>query len=160
MENLKEFRFVVNKETLDKLKIDASRAVDFVDYYIQRNKRVRHLLSREGDKEFVLIASEPGMIVKRKMDIKKDEAERLMKETEIIVKKQGIGHLIISNIEGYCEKVTAIKAETEEIIFDEIQIEFEQDQDKIPVLKREIKPLAIVNKGLYDYISERIGETK
>ena len=152
---MKEFRFVISKETLDNLKIDSSGAKDFIDYYIERNKRVRHSLGKPGKEEFALISGEPGMTFKRKIAISRQEAEILMKQAKIIVKKQGIGHIHVSGIEGYCEKVAAINAETEKIILEEVQIEFEQSQDKIKILEREIKPSGVINKGLYDYISER-----
>ena len=154
MVNLKEFRFVLSKETLGKLKIDSKRAKDFNDYYLLRNKRVRHFLATRGNKEeFVLIVSEPGRIVKRKISIDKKEANELMKQAELIIKKNGIGHFVVEGYEGYIEVVSAFESGNKKPFVDEIQVEFELDSDKIPILKKILKPSKIIEEGMYDYMS-------
>jgi len=154
---MKEFRFVVNEEILKKLNIDSSKAKDFIDYYLARNKRVRHFLPSESRKEeFLLIVAEPGMTIKRKVKIGSEEAKNLISEAELIVKKKGIGHLKANGTEGYAERVSAFKAGEREPIFEEIQIEFEVGEDKMKNLEKAIKPLSIIKKGIFDYISERI----
>jgi hypothetical protein len=157
MENTKEFRFVfANFDKLNRYSPDSSRVSDFNDCYLDRNKRIRHFTKDKNDSgKYLLISTEPGMIVKQKKEITSGEAEKLMEGAMLIVKKKGMGRFFVNNIEGYCERVIAFKPNADEPFVDEIQVEFETNQKSIPMLKKLMNPLKVIRVGLFDYLSNK-----
>lgn len=154
MENAKEFRVVVSD--MAKLKPDPARAADFEDHYLSRERRVRHFTKhplKAG--KWYTISTEPGMVVKNYVDIDEKSAQKLLKDAILIIKKKGVGHLYVSGIEGYAERVTASKPGMNSPIVDEVQIEFECGMDKLEMIKKRLKPLKLIEVGLFDYVSQQ-----
>lgn len=149
-----EFRFVVKDIT--KLNPQLEKAVDFTDYYLARDKRVRTFLKdykgREG--KFFFMTSEPGSIYKKSEEISKNVAQALIEHSVLVVTKKGVGHITSEGIEGYSEKISAFKPGKSKPFIDEVQIEFEADKKLIPQLKKAIKPAKIIETGLFDYLTE------
>lgn len=147
-----EFRFIV--KDIMAHKPDAANVSDFVDYYFARNKRVRYF---SKDKKYVgkylLISTEPGMIVKQKKEISKKEAESVIKKAILIVKKQGVGRIWVGGIEGYSERVSAFRPAEKKPFLDEVHTEFETDQKEINKLEKLMNPLKIIRVGLFDYLN-------
>jgi len=152
----KEFRFVIpNKEVLNKFNLNVSERKDFVDYYITRRKRIRHLLKTKQEGEhFYIVDCEPGSRIKQKKEITKRAANELIKNANVIVKKIGLGHIMCLGIIGYSENIIAYRKESRTPFLDEIHIEFEVGEKVIPALYKEIKPLKVIKKGIIDYINE------
>ena len=147
-----EFRFVV--KNIAKLSPRLDNAVDFTDYYINRDKRVRKFTKdykkREG--KFFFMTSEPGSIYKKSEEISKGVAETLIEHAILTVAKKGVGHIIVDGIEGYSENVSAFKPGKNKPFIDEVHIEFEVDNKLITKLKSKIKPVKIIETGLFDYL--------
>lgn len=150
-----EFRFVV--KNIAKLNPRLDNAVDFIDYYLDRNKRVRKFTKdykkREG--KFFFMISEPGSIYKKSEEISKSVAETLIEHAILIVDKKGIGHINVDGVEGYSEHVSAFKPGKNKPFIDEVHIEFEVDNKLITKLKTKIKPVKIIETGLFDYLMSK-----
>jgi hypothetical protein len=148
-----EFRFVV-KDTgvLKKFNLDPSRAKQMRDSYVARNKRVRYYPQTKTEPEhFVLIIAEPGSRIKKNKAITKREAIELVKNKILVIEKKGLGHIRVLDVEGYAEHIQVFSEKSNESFIDEIQIEFEESEKIIPALTKEIEPLKIIKKGLFDY---------
>jgi len=146
---MKEFRVVI--KDISSLNPDASTGKDFNDYYLHRGKRIRNILK---ENEWFIIDSEPGIIVKNLEKISEKQGKEMMKEAMLIVKKKGYGRLIVADIEGYVEKVSAYHINEDAPFLEETQIEFETDFDKIPVIKEALNVEKIIEVGLFDYLNE------
>jgi hypothetical protein len=151
---MREFRVVI-KEGLDTYIVDRDHASDYYDYYISREKRVRHF-TKDPDKreKWYFIRTEPGMIHKDYDEIGELRAQSLIQNPIITIKKNGIGLVQVVGQEGYAERVIAY-GKNGNLLFDEIQIEFEIDPEMyIPIIEQELHPEKIINKGLFDYVSD------
>ena len=149
-----EFRFVVEMSKLEQLNPNLSDVSDFIDYYLARNKRVRHFIKdRKNAGKYFLISSEPGMITKQKKEISKEDAEQIIRKAILIVKKKGAGRIWIEGIEGYSEIVSAFKPGEKKHFLEELHVEFETDQKEIPKLEKSMKPIKIIRVGLFDYLT-------
>jgi hypothetical protein len=148
-----EFRFVVKDlDILKKFNLNSSRARDMTDYYIFRDKRVRHYFKTKNEQEhFVLITAEPGSRIKKNKAITKREANELVKGRILVVEKKGIGHINVLDVEGYAEKIRMFAGNSKGAFIDEIQIEFEESNKIIPALTRELEPLKVIRTGIFDY---------
>ena len=149
----KEFKFVIaDIEILKKFNLDKIRAKDTTDYYISRIKRVRRYFQTNNEQEhFVLIVAEPGSRIKKNKAITKKEAIELVKSANLVVEKKGIGHIQVLDTEGYAEHVKIFKDKSKEAFIDEIQIEFEESDKLIVPLRRELSPIKVIQKGIFDY---------
>jgi len=147
-----EFRFVV--KDIEKLNPVLEKAADFTDYYLERNKRVRTFTKDHKGRvgKFFLTISEPGSIYKKSEEISKNVAEILISHAVLVVAKKGVGHITSEGIEGYAEKVSAFKPGKNKPFIDEVQIEFEVESKLLPKLKKALKPLKVIEAGLFDYL--------
>ena len=129
-----EFRFVV--KDIAKLNPLLDKNVDFIDYFIKRDIRVRKFIKdykgREG--KFFFTVSEPNSIYKKSEEISKTIAETLIEHAILVVAKKGVGHIIAEGIEGYSENVSAFKPGKNKPFIDEVHIEFEVDNKLITKL--------------------------
>ncbi|MEM4271621.1 MAG: hypothetical protein QXD13_00830 [Candidatus Pacearchaeota archaeon] len=143
---IKEFRVVI--ADIKGLNVDKSRVLDFTDYYLTRNKRIRQIKDKS-----LMISAVPGSIIKKKEEIEEKKAKELIKKAILVIKKKGVGDIIVNQeIKGYCEEVSAFKGD--KMLFSEIQIEFELDRKYIPEIKKHIKVEKLIEKGLFDYALE------
>jgi hypothetical protein len=155
MDDKKEFRVVVADAA--KLKPDSTRAADFEDYYISREMRVRHFTKHPVKAgKWYTISTEPGMIVKNYVDIDEKSAHKLLKDAILTIKKKGVGHIYVDGVEGYAERVTASKPGVGSSIVDEVQIEFECGMDKLEMIRKKLRPVKMIEIGLFDYVSKQI----
>ena len=74
---------------------------------------------------------------------------------ELIVKKTGIGSILIDGKEGYIERVQVEHVRSKKLILDEVHIEFELPYKDISILRQKINPIRVIEVGLYDYISTK-----
>jgi hypothetical protein len=148
-----EFRFVVKDiDVLKKFNLDSSRAKDMRDSYTARNKRVRYYPKTKTEPEhFVLIIAEPGSRIKKNKAITKREAIELVKNKILVIEKKGLGHIKVLDVEGYAEHIQVFSEKSNVPYIDEIQIEFEESDKIIPALTRELSPVKVIQKGLFDY---------
>lgn len=153
MNNSKEFRAVVNN--IQKYTPNPKRAANYIDYYLSRNQRVRHFTKHPiKAKKWFLITSQPGMIVKKQEEISVREAKKLISTPILILRKRGIGHIQISGIEGYAERVIAFRGNSPKSFLDEVQVEFEVSPKYIKTVVGKLNPLRIIKVGLFDYITK------
>jgi hypothetical protein len=153
-----EFRFVISMEKLKHLSLDPKRSKDFDDYYLSREKRIRYFVRSNDDRagKFFLIESKPGSIIKKGQEITSEEANNLLKETILLIRKKGCGHISCEGVEGYAEIVVVFNNINASPLFEEVHIEFEENPSKIPLLSKKIAPLHIIKTGLFDYIKTKI----
>jgi hypothetical protein len=155
MQNSKEFRVVV--DNIRKYTPNPTRAANFTDYYLSRNQRVRHFTKcidiTKANKWF-LITSKPGMRVKKHEEINVKEAKKLIISPILILRKRGVGHLVVDEIEGYAERVIALMGKSKKPFLDEVQIEFEVSLNLIEKVVSKLKPLKVIKVGLFDYVTK------
>lgn len=148
---MEEFRFVFEELPV---KADSEFAVNFTDYYIKRNERVRDVSkSKKDPNTFYLITSEPGKIVKETKEISQEEALKYMEKANLVIDKKGVGEIEVNNIKGYAERIQVYKKDT--LILDELQVEFETDEKNLSMLEKTLKPIKIIKQGLFDYVSSK-----
>ena len=84
------------------------------------------------------------------MEIGIEEAARRLESEELkyILKKRGIGHVTVENVEGYIEEVEARRAVDGGTVFREIQIEFETYSEYVERLVEIIGPKRVFEQGL------------
>lgn len=153
MNNSEEFRVVVNN--VKKYAPNPERAANFIDYYLSRNRRVRHFTKHPTKaKKWFLITSQPGMIVKKHEAISVREAQKLISSPILILRKRGIGHIQISGIEGYAERVIAFRGNSPTSFLDEVQVEFEVSPKYIQTVVDKLNPVKIIKVGLFDYVTK------
>ena len=148
---MKEFRVVIDEKDISNFNLDASKAKDFTDYYLERSKRIRHF---PINNKWFLIEVEPGTIEKNKKEILEQEAKKMTFGCNLIIEKKGIGIVDIEGIEGYMERVLVYHPGNNEPIINEVHIEFEEDFEKIPEIENKIRPLKIIKQGMFDYVSK------
>jgi hypothetical protein len=152
MENTKEFRIVVADVLA--LKPDPSRAADFEDHYLSRETRIRHFTKHPAKAgKWYTIATEPGMIVKDYKETDEKSAKNLLKDAILIIKKKGIGHFNAETVDGYAERVMAYRPGEDNPFLDEVQIEFECGMDKLKMVREKLRPVKVIEQGLFDYVS-------
>ena len=161
-ENNTEFRFIIDKKILETLPVDTRKSYTTIDYYIDRMKRIRwHLTGdyKHNKNTFYVINSLPGAKNKDEMEISEEKAKELATAKNIIylVRKTGIGEIEINGVRGIVEHVVVESIKNTQEILNEIHIEFETSKNDIEKIKQQIKPLKIINVGLFDYISEMCG---
>ncbi len=153
--NSNEFRLVI--KNLNSIKYSKEGVLDFTDFYISRNIRLRKTSKKYGSKIY-LIEAIPGTIKKKKTEINETKFNSILKDNPIILEiiKKGIGETKYNNIKnGYVENVIAKKQN--KILFDEIHIEFEsiRNQKELYKIVEIIKPIKIIQIGLFDYCNKK-----
>ena len=168
-----EFRFLIDKYILENIHI-IPKDIIIIDYYLEREKRIRYIKKYPNilqENTFHLIEVSPGCIYKYPTVLEENEAKKLAtwKNVKYLVKKKCIGTSEFnigskSLVEGYIEHIVG-----EEIVYDprnlgthgvkvldEIHIEFETFDYHQDRLKNLIKPIEIINDGIFDYIEKKV----
>jgi len=143
-----EIRLIVDDVKID---VNTEKASNFIDYYLSRTQKVRYISDSLEDKYF-LINYEHG-VIDEKCEITREEAWTYMVRADFIVEKEGVGHIIVDNIEGYLERVLVYKDKG--LIYDENHIKFKDDAKLKSCLIKELKPKGIIKDGLYDYVFKK-----
>jgi len=152
----REVRFVL--KDVKRLKVDDKKKSNWVDYYLDRQTRLRKFDDVSEHEGVFIIKSEPGSVKKDIQEIDQSTFESYLKgrKVELYISKRGVGVTGYNNIEnGYVEKVIA--RTNKKVIFDEYQIEFEglTSKKELEKLVNFYNPLKIFQMGLYDY-AERL----
>lgn len=149
-----EFRFVLTNDQIENLEISQTGAIDFNDYYLAREKRIREIIRSDDGSEgkFFMIEAKPGSIVKKKIEINEKEAKKNIKQAILIIEKKGFGHIHVGDASGYIERVKIFEKGSKKPLVDEVHIEFEEDFNKIDSLSKKIRPMKVIRTGLFDYL--------
>ncbi len=166
-----EFRFLIDKSILEGIHI-VPKEIVIIDYYLEREKRIRYIKEHPNvlqENTYHMISVPPGCVYKYPKMIDESEAKTLAswKNVKYLVRKKlyGLTEFNIgatSLIKGATEHIIAERiidksgSYSGEVILDEIQIEFETYGTNIERLKQLIKPISIIENGIYNYIEERL----
>ncbi len=157
-----EIRFVIDKSILENLSLDTSNQVKIIDYYFNRNKRIRYFKEYNNiskNNKYFLLEQPPGIVYKDYQPITESyaQSQAIPSNIQYLVNHTGLGCVNLNNnMKGYIEHLIIEDVKQKKTIIDELQIEFETYSDCIIELKELIKPIKIIEMGIYDYIQSKI----
>lgn len=147
-----EVRYVLDKNNINQLQIDDSKAYSYKDIYFSRTKRTRTFYDQDGNTtQILLIHSEPGMVVKQSEEITQQEWETINEQEKSVLKivKEWHGTCRIEGVEWWVETVHIYK---DDKYFIETHIEVENFKPELEeTFMRITQSIKKIEIWMFDY---------